>query len=84
MRLLQLRNPWGRGEWTGEWSDKSPKWTPELRDRFKIVDEDDGTFCMPLEAYLRLFLTTSFCMENKKTYCHSYTFYTFPQGETKT
>ena len=50
--LVRLRNPWGKGEWTGEWSDKSEKWTQELRDRFNIVDSDDGTFCMPYGAYL--------------------------------
>ena len=25
-RLLQLRNPWHQGEWTGDWSDKSELW----------------------------------------------------------
>ena len=52
VRLLKLRNPWGKGEWTGDWSDKSEKWTQELRDKFNIVDSDDGTFCMPYDAYL--------------------------------
>lgn len=26
-KLLLVRNPWGFKEWTGEWSDKSMKWT---------------------------------------------------------
>lgn len=32
VRLMKLRNPWGKkGEWDGDWSDKSEKWTPELK-----------------------------------------------------
>ena len=27
VRLLQIRNPHGHGEWTGDWSDQSSKWT---------------------------------------------------------
>ena len=30
-RILKLRNPWGSKEWEGDWSDKSSKWTPELK-----------------------------------------------------
>ena len=52
VRLCRLRNPWGRGEWKGEWSDNSSKWTPELRARFGIKQEDDGEFSMPYESYL--------------------------------
>ena len=30
IKLLKLRNPWGSGEWQGDWSDKSELWTPEI------------------------------------------------------
>jgi hypothetical protein len=31
LRLLKLRNPWGKVEWKGDWSDSSKLWTTELR-----------------------------------------------------
>ena len=30
-RLLQMRNPWGTGEWSGRWSDRSTEWTPRYK-----------------------------------------------------
>ena len=42
--LIKVRNPWGEGEWNGDWSDKSNKWTPELKKYFGCVGEDDGIF----------------------------------------
>ena len=30
-RLVKLRNPWGKGEWKGDWSDDSYKWTTKLK-----------------------------------------------------
>jgi len=26
-RLIEIRNPWGRKDWTGRWSNNSPEWT---------------------------------------------------------
>ncbi len=30
-RLVKLRNPWGKGEWKGKWSDSSDLWTESLK-----------------------------------------------------
>lgn len=30
-KLVQLRNPWGNFEWTGDWGDSSELWTPSLK-----------------------------------------------------
>lgn len=44
-RIVKIRNPWGRKEWCGDYSDNSPLWTPELRRLLNHFDKsDDGTF----------------------------------------
>lgn len=30
-RIIKMRNPWGQGEWKGDWSDGSTKWTEALK-----------------------------------------------------
>jgi calpain-15 len=62
--LFKLRNPWGRGEWQGDWSDQSSKWTPALRAEVDLKTEDDGFFYMDVNDYKRLFASTSICMTN--------------------
>ena len=52
VRLLRLRNPWGSGEWQGDWSDNSPLWTPALKSQVGFRDEDDGIFFIELQDYL--------------------------------
>lgn len=59
LRLIKMRNPWGRGEWTGAWSDKSDLWTDELRRVFNHVDEDDGTFWMSAADFFHYFADVS-------------------------
>merc|ERR1719229_579038 len=64
VRLLQMRNPWGHGEWTGDWSDFSPKWTQTAKQEFGIeedLDPDDGAFWMCWEDFLNYFTTLTVC-----------------------
>ena len=53
VRLCQLRNPWGQGEWTGAWSDNDSVWTDELRTQLGAKVEDDGIFFIPFDDYLQ-------------------------------
>ena len=52
VRLLKLRNPWGSGEWQGDWSDASPLWTPALKSEVNFSDANDGIFFIELQDYL--------------------------------
>ncbi|XP_055001415.1 calpain-12 [Sorex araneus] len=63
VRLLRLRNPWGRVEWNGAWSDSCPRWDtlpPEWREAL-LVKKEDGEFWMELQDFLRHFNTVQIC-----------------------
>ncbi|XP_073913283.1 calpain-12 isoform X1 [Castor canadensis] len=63
LRLLRLRNPWGRVEWTGPWSDSCPRWDAlpsEWRDAL-LVKKEDGEFWMELQDFLSHFNTVQIC-----------------------
>ncbi|XP_028920617.1 calpain-12 isoform X2 [Ornithorhynchus anatinus] len=63
VRLLRLRNPWGRVEWKGAWSDGCPRWAalpPEWREAL-LVKKEDGEFWMELGDFLRHFDTVQIC-----------------------
>jgi len=52
-RLLLLKNPWGKGEWNGAWSDGSKEWTPEWLKKLNHRFGDDGAFWISYEDLLR-------------------------------
>ena len=41
-RLLKLRNPWGRVEWKGDWSARSPLWTARMRTRLQEQNQGNS------------------------------------------
>ncbi|KLU81664.1 calpain-9 [Magnaporthiopsis poae ATCC 64411] len=61
VRLVQIRNPWGRrggagfGEWNGPWSDGSKEWTPYWLKKLGHVFGDDGVFWMSFRDMLDKF-----------------------------
>jgi calpain-15 len=61
VKLLKLRNPWGHKEWQGEWSDKSSKWTTELKEKLNFIAEEDGIFHISFENFLEYYTSTTIC-----------------------
>ena len=55
-KVIRLRNPWGTGEFNGEWSDYSSKWTEELKKKYNYYEKDDGDFFMGYKDFLKYFV----------------------------
>lgn len=60
-KLVCLRNPWGKGEWTGRWSDNSKEWTSRYKRLLNQKDADDGIFWMLYEDFCLHFKNVSYC-----------------------
>ncbi|XP_068574135.1 calpain-1 catalytic subunit-like [Cebidichthys violaceus] len=63
MRLIRLLNPWGTGEWKGDWSDGSPCWqtvSPQDREMCLSV-RDEGEFWMTLEDFCKFYSDLDIC-----------------------
>ena len=81
--MIKLKNPWGNCEFTGEWSDYSKKWTPEIKKQCEFSEEnDDGIFYMSFKDFMKYYMCldiakikdnyqTSFCKvkKNQSTTC---------------
>ena len=54
-RLVQLRNPWGKGEFKGQWSDHDQNWNyvdPQEKQRIGFCsDKNDGIFFIPFDNF---------------------------------
>ena len=61
-RLVQLRNPWGRREWRGDWSDTSSMWTPSMRSALNHTpSSSDGLFWMSFDDFVDYFDRVDVC-----------------------
>ena len=56
LRLVQVRNPWGRKAWkNGEWGAKSERWTRTLTSCIPDYKECEGKFWMTFEDFVDAF-----------------------------
>jgi len=63
LRLVQLRNPWGKKEWSGEFGTNSEVWTKKLRKLLKYDTYKDakGEFWIPYDEFVRKFSSVDVC-----------------------
>ncbi|KAM5163806.1 calpain-14 [Mantella aurantiaca] len=61
--LVRLRNPWGKIEWKGNWSDNSSKWDQlSLKERLLLrKTREDGEFWMSIEDFEAQFVELVIC-----------------------
>ncbi|XP_048038827.1 calpain-2 catalytic subunit-like [Megalobrama amblycephala] len=63
VELVRIRNPWGRVEWTGAWSDNSKEWDsikPEEKAKLNHSAED-GEFWMAYSDFIQQFSKLEIC-----------------------
>ena len=65
-RVIRLRNPWGEGEFNGDWSDYSSKWTEDLKKKYKYYEKEDGDFFMGYDDFMKYFITMGFAKLHPK------------------
>ncbi|XP_062915858.1 calpain-8-like [Mobula hypostoma] len=67
IKLFRLRNPWGRVEYNGPWSDRSSKWkevSVEEKSRLKLKISEDGEFWIPADVLVANFTSVELCSLN--------------------
>ena len=72
-KLIKLRNPWGREEYKGNWSDTDSRWTDALRAEVNIESNvDDGIFFVPLEDFQIAFARIGINVDNSNWQGYDY------------
>uniref|UniRef100_A0A673H859 Calpain 2 n=1 Tax=Sinocyclocheilus rhinocerous TaxID=307959 RepID=A0A673H859_9TELE len=63
VQLVRIRNPWGRVEWIGPWSDNSKEWNSvQPEEKAKLVySAEDGEFWMAYSDFIQQFSRLDIC-----------------------
>uniref|UniRef100_A0A8C6WLH6 Calpain 6 n=1 Tax=Neogobius melanostomus TaxID=47308 RepID=A0A8C6WLH6_9GOBI len=62
--MIRMRNPWGKTEWNGAWSDTSEEWSKvgdTERGNLGITVADDGEFWMVFSDWCKYFTDVDVC-----------------------
>ena len=59
--LFKLKNPWSKGEWNGDWSDKSALWDEKAKSQVSFSDKEDGIFYMNDTDFFKYFTHVEIC-----------------------
>ena len=59
--LFKLRNPWSKGEWNGDWSDKSNLWDDKTKNQVNFSNNEDGIFFMNDTDFFKYFTHVEIC-----------------------
>ncbi|CAM9383634.1 unnamed protein product, partial [Ectocarpus fasciculatus] len=82
LRLVRVRNPWGKREWTGDWSQKSEKWSDSVRAELGWSEKNDGTFWMTWQDFMTRFQLVDVCKARRDWSHASVTSRSIPSPET--
>ncbi|NXK64722.1 CAN5 protein, partial [Sylvietta virens] len=69
--MIRLRNPWGKKEWHGAWSDSSEEWkkvSDAERKNLGLTVENDGEFWMTFEDWCKNFTDVDICRTVNTSY----------------
>ncbi|NWV71663.1 CAN5 protein, partial [Malurus elegans] len=69
--MVRLRNPWGKKEWHGAWSDSSEEWkkvSDSERKNLGLTVENDGEFWMTFEDWCKHFTDVDICRTVNTSY----------------
>ncbi|XP_029454489.1 calpain-3 isoform X5 [Rhinatrema bivittatum] len=64
VKLVRLRNPWGKVEWNGSWSDRSKEWNViEKSEKVRLQHDilEDGEFWISFEDFMDNFTKLEIC-----------------------
>eukprot|EP00347_Sterkiella_histriomuscorum_P004523 403360137 len=63
-KLINLRNPWGKGEFNSDWNKNDKKWTLDLQKKLAYEYLQKGEFWMSIQDFQTQFHNSQICMVN--------------------